>query len=382
MNPKSDKESPSGSLIAYMSGLAKSQGGINLAQGIPGFTPPAGLLQKLEELVYLPVHQYPAGNGDPNLIIEIQKFYTPLQAIDSQQILVVQGATEGISLVYLYLHLKFGQGFSCLAFDPIYESYSRLPDLYGDQLFRMSFNEDGEIDWDTLERLIIKQGIKLIFVNSPGNPFGRIWTQVEFERLKTLADIYDFYILFDGVYSELYFTKEKPFCSLTGNLDRLFFVNSFSKMFSITGWRVGYLITSEKHLRKINDIHDYTGLCTPSILQKALAGYMKDEVLGSVYSDELRKKLKISLDLLSGPLKELGFLFVKPSAGYFIWAKLPEPFENGLDFCLELFHQQKVAMVPGVHFSFQGQAHVRINFAREPIELYEALKGIQSFLIP
>ena len=371
---------PDSSLISYMSGMVKDNGGINLAQGLPGFSPPEELLSELKLLVSENVHQYPQGNGDPQLIDVVRNLYKQSVGFDDDQILIVQGATEGISLVYTYFIKQFGTSWKAVAFDPIYESYKELPNIFGNELIRISMGSEGEIDWNILEEILAGNPVKLFFVNSPGNPYGKIWTKAELHRIIQLAEKYDFYILFDAVYKNLYFGNEKPEILLPDQSSRIFYVNSFSKMLSITGWRVGYLITEAGHMKSIRKIHDYTGLCSVSILQKAIASYMNKYDLGSVYLQELRSKLAIGYSFFAPELRNLGFKLAPVSGGYFIWAQLPAGFSNGFEFAIDLYGKSKLAVVPGIHFSNSAGSFIRINIARDLAELVKALEALKSFL--
>lgn len=382
MNENLKSEKVQGSLIAHMSGLVKKHGGINLAQGKPGFPPPPELLNELTSLISGNYHQYPQGNGDPELIKIIKGIYSPVKSINDDQMLIVQGATEGISLIYLYLINLFGKDWNSLAFDPIYESYAQLPGIYGNNLIRTSFDADGLINWTLLEEKVLQNNVKLVFINSPGNPLCRIWTKEELDILLEMAEKQDFYVLFDAVYKDLYFDGLPPYNPIGILNHRLFYVNSFSKMLSVTGWRIGYLVCESEHMSKIRSIHDYTGLCASSILQKAIANYLQNSLFGSEYMNTLREKLGNSCNRISRELKNMGFQFDQVNAGYFIWAKLPAPYNNGMDFCLDLFSKQRVSMVPGIHFSHSGGNFVRINFARNYDEIDRALEGIQNYLKP
>lgn len=369
-----------GSLIAYMSGLVKAQGGINLAQGVPGFEPPAALLSELTTLIPQSFHQYPPGNGDPVLIESILSKYQQIRSVTPENLTILQGATEAISLVYLFLHLTHDRPLVSLAFDPVYESYLHLPRIYGDELVRMSFLSGGVIDWDHFERLVTKNKIGLVFVNSPGNPYGKIWSKSDCAKLMDLSEKHQFYILYDGVYQELYFSGAAPFNPLSMASERLFYVNSFSKLFSVTGWRIGYLIADEKYMKGIRDIHDYTGLCASSLMQRALGSFLKQSKVSDTYIQTVRSQLNQAVQSISGTLKQLGFQFDLPRAGYFLWAQLPEGYPDGIHFCLDLFKKKGVAMVPGIHFSPKGESFVRINYARKENEILAALESIESYL--
>ncbi|HOB72065.1 MAG TPA: aminotransferase class I/II-fold pyridoxal phosphate-dependent enzyme, partial [bacterium] len=141
---------PDGSLISYMSNLVKTHGGINCAQGIPGFAPPRELLQKLVEVTQRNVHQYSAGNGYPQLRDIISSKLTGSAGLDSSNVLITNGATEAISTIYLYLRQIFSGSMTTLSFDPVYESYSNLPKIYGDRFISQSPCSDGSFDMEML----------------------------------------------------------------------------------------------------------------------------------------------------------------------------------------------------------------------------------------
>jgi len=362
------------SYISLMSNKVKMHGGINLAQGIPGFSPPAGLLEILASISTGNIHQYAPANGNLKLIGLLKEKYKPYT---EDNIMVTNGATEAVSLIFTYLNGIIPKNRTCLGFDPVYESYSRLPGIFGRKFVSFFLKEDLSVDFENLERSVAENKVGIIFVNSPGNPYGRIWAEKEFLRLKEIAEKHKVFVLADCVYSEIYFGR-KPFEPLFKS-GYFFYINSFSKLLSITGWRVGYFIASKQHIKKIRLIHDYTGLCAPSVLQEAVALYLDKYDFGKRYVADLRKKMRISFSLLSTELKNCGFEIPKIEGGYFIWAKLPCGFDDCLNFSMELYDKKKVATVPGIHFSDNGKKHVRFNIARPAEEIVQAGKLIKEF---
>jgi aspartate/methionine/tyrosine aminotransferase len=363
------------SYISVMSNKVKEHGGINLAQGIPGFDPPSGLLDILGTLTKEKVHQYAPANGNIKLVKLLKEKYQPFT---EDNIMVVNGATEAISLIFTYLNGIMPNNKTALGFDPVYESYSRLPEIFGRKYISFLLEKDLSVDFDRLEKSVVEDKIGLVFVNSPGNPYGRIWTEKEFMKLREISERHKVFVIADCVYSEIYFNR-KPYQPLFDS-EYFFYVNSFSKLLSITGWRVGYLICSKKHIAEMRLIHDYTGLCAPSILQEAIALYLDKYDFGKKYVTELRKKMKTSFGLLSEKLKDCGFEIPNIEGGYFIWAKLPSCFNDSLKFSLELYDKKKVATVPGIHFSDDGKKFVRFNIARPVEEIEEAGKRIKEFV--
>jgi len=358
-----------------MSNKVKMFGGINLAQGIPGFSPPEELLDILGWISSDNIHQYAPANGNTKLVEILKNKYEPFS---EENIMVVNGATEAVSLIFTYLNGIMPKNRAALGFDPVYESYSRLPGIFNRKFVSFSFEDDCSIDFKKLEAFIDENKVGLMFVNSPGNPLGRIWTEKEFLKIREIAERKKVYVLADSVYSEIYFNK-KPFMPLFDS-EYFFYINSFSKLLSITGWRLGYFICSKEHISNIRLIHDYTGLSSPSILQEAVALYLDKSYFAKDYSVRLRKKMRTSFEIMNGHLTGCGFKIPKIEGGYFIWAKLPDGFDNGLKFAMDLYDIKKVATVPGIHFSDNGQEFVRFNIARPEEELKKAGILIKEFV--
>jgi len=370
---------PNGSLISFFSDKVKKNGGINLAQGIPGYQPPIELLEILSKITKDNIHQYAPGNGNSDLINLLAVHYKKYSNFNNDNFLIVNGATEAISLIFVYLNKIISKPFSVLAFDPAYETYKNLPDIFESNYISFPLNKDLTINFDSLEKTIISGNVKIIIIGSPGNPLCKIFTQNEFQKLISLSKKYNFYIIIDAVYKDLYYNT-KPYIPIDLFNERMFYVNSFSKIFSITGWRIGYLVAHNLHIDKIKSIHDYTGLCAPSILQKALVEYIKQYNFGESYVSEIRTKLKKSYSLLYYALIKMCFEAPETYGGYFIWAKLPAQFKDGFKFAIDLYDEQKVAIIPGIHFSDNGQKFVRFNIARNESEIIEAISRINNFV--
>jgi aspartate/methionine/tyrosine aminotransferase len=374
---------PEGSLISFMSNKVKEYGGINLAQGLPGYSPPVQLLNILSDLAKdTGIHQYAAGTGDSQLLDLVNSYYNRYGKFSKEQFIIVNGATEAISIIFTYLWNKFSvlsSQFSVLAFDPAYESYNNLPGIFNMPYIAFPLEADTSIDFERLEKKIKDENVKIVFVNSPGNPLGKIWTEDEVRNIISLAEKLDFYIIFDAVYKDIYFDK-KPYQPLDKLNERLFYVNSFSKHLSITGWRIGYLVSHESHISKLRSIHDYIGLSSPNVLQKAIARYLFQYNFGEDYAAEIRKKLKQSYDMLMPELDRLGFKMPEIKGGYFIWAELPEKFDDGFKFAIDLYETEKVAVIPGIHFTEKGKHFVRFNIARPIDEIKDAVTNLKRFV--
>lgn len=370
---------PQGSLIGYMSSKVKEGGGINLAQGIPGYEPPAELLESLRKASFKNVHQYPPGTGNFRLADFIAHSFENELQITRDDVLITNGATEALSLLFLYFTQFLKQDFSVLSFDPAYESYSRLPEHFGVKYLSFGDYSQNSMNFEVFETLVKENNVKLLFLGSPGNPYGRMHSEKELDTLCLLAEKLDFYIVFDAVYKELY-TQQKPYQGLKHFGKRYLYVNSFSKLLSITGWRIGYLLADSTHMKGIRSMHDYTGLCVPSVLQEALIDYLEDNNGGIDYIVLLRNQVNAAFLFFIPELEKMGFNIPIIDGGYFIWAQLPNKFRCGFEFAEKLYEKERIAVVPGIHFSKNASSYIRINIARPETELWSAIEGIRRFV--
>lgn len=367
-------EKPTGSYISYFSNMVKQRGGINLAQGIPGFEPPVELIKSLKDSSGLAVHQYAPGIGNFQLLEQI----AIKNKVSTENLLIVQGATEALSLIYTYVNKKLSGDFSVLSFEPAYESYLQLPSIFGQEFIHYPLNKEFTFDLSALTKTIKEHNVKLVFICSPGNPYGKIWSKNEVDELVKLSVDLDFYFVFDAVYEQLYFYGS-PYIPVDKLSPNLFIVNSFSKMLCITGWRIGYLISHESHMDSLKSIHDYIGLCAPSLLQHALVGYLEESDYADGFTKLFRENVKESFNTLSKELDTIGFYIPPIQGGCFIWAKLPSSWVDGFEFASNLYEEQMVAVIPGEHFSSNKKDWVRFNVSRPRHEVITACQRITTF---
>lgn len=370
---------PEGSYISYFSNLVKLNGGINLAQGIPGFQPPEELREAVGSIINDDIHQYAPGVGSYKLLNILHENYSKRFDLKADNFLIVQGATEAISLIYTYLVKKLNGNFSALSFEPAYESYSNLPKIFGQRYIDFPLDDNYSFNPQELKDTIKKGDVKVVFISSPGNPYGKSWSKDEVCTLIGMANELGFYLIFDGVYKELFFDTT-PYIPLEHNTPNVFYVNSFSKMLCITGWRIGYLYAHEEHRKELRSIHDYIGLSASSILQHALANYLENNSFGEDFVKGLRDNVKLNFNFLRNKLIGLGFLVPPISGGCFVWAKLPKGNNSGFDFAYELYQKVGVAIIPGEHFSKRHTDWVRLNIARPKQEIVEAATLLSKFI--
>ncbi|MCE1167655.1 MAG: pyridoxal phosphate-dependent aminotransferase [Sphingobacteriia bacterium] len=366
------------SWISRMSNLVKSRGGINLAQGIPGFDPPVELIQFLTSPMPSYRHQYAQGAGHPVLLERIASLIDLQSASQESSLLVLNGATEAISLVYLHEASRFGKEFTTMSIEPSYESYSHLPMVFGHRYIGFEQDPDGDLDLNAIEKTICEEKVNLFMLASPGNPYGRIYSESEIRGIDQICKNNNVVLLLDIVYRDIYY-NQPPWHPISLLRDGLYLVGSFSKTLSVSGWRVGWLAGVEEGMKSISIMHDYTGLSVPHPLQHAIAGYLSQESRMERYLNTLRTTLKANYQYFSDELSSIGFCVSPAQGGYFIWAKLPELWPDGPTFAVDLYEKTQVAVVPGVHFYQGANRYIRFNIARGRSELEAAINKIKTY---
>lgn len=366
-----------GSLISFFSNKVKLNGGTNLAQGIPGLKPPQKLLEIFADTLKEDIHQYAPGVGNKMLLDKIYAKHS--ETNNTTKIFITNGATEAVALIYSYLHNRYKDELNAMSFSPAYESYIHLPQIYGNKFFTYKTNAEEYFDNNDFKNFFVENKIKVVFLASPGNPYGKTMSKEKMNFLIDLCEANDAYIIIDAVYSELYFNNEKPYYPTDRISKNVFYTNSFSKKFSITGWRIGYFLFHESHFEQISYIHDYTGLSSPAPQQQAIAKFLETED-SKTYVTDLRAKIIENLNIANDALKSAGFYCPSNDGGYFVWAKLPNEKIDGLAFGLDLYDNTRTAVIPGAHFGKEWSNYIRINIARETPELVTGVNNIIKFV--
>lgn len=354
---------PGGSLISYFSRLITRAGGINLAQGKPGFAPPPELVRHLTEASRDPsLHQYAPGNGNFELLSLLTRWHRDRGfALEEDNLLVVQGATEGLFLALFHLSRTLEDRSGVLAFEPAYESYPRLPGIMGMPFYPFPTGPGGEVDFQALQEVVNREGIRVVLLASPGNPLGKAWTRTELDSLVAILEEVGGWLVFDSVYAGIYF-DHPPANPLATGYPRLILVDSFSKRLSVTGWRVGYMTAPPETMQAIRAVHDFTGLSAPSLAQAALARYLEESGFGAEYTRSCRRTCAANHELMSRELAEAGFRVAPSQGGYFVWARCPDSRPDGFEMA-EALLTAGVGVVPGENFSPGYRDHIRLNIA-------------------
>jgi len=364
------------SVIREMTRLAIENNAVNLAQGITRIEPPERLLDFAVEAIKGGFNSYTVTYGRPQLrkkISEIIYNETGVEFDPNSEVLITMGASEGFASSIFSLI----EGESSVVIpEPFYESYFPLVALSrGKPIFLKLKKSDYSITKAEIEKL---SPYKLFILNSPHNPTGRVFKEKELKLIAESVLEKDAYLLVDETYK--YITFENPYISplsIPEIVDRSIIVGSFSKTFSVTGWRIGYVLAREPIMKGIRKVHDYLAVCAPAPFQWAVEQFK----WGEDYLSSLSKIYKEKRDFFMKILKRSGFDFYKPEGAYYIFAGFEGLWEgNDWAFAKFLVKNRRIAVVPGSSFyndKKAGERKVRFNFALSN----EALKIVANRLL-
>ena len=371
------------SVIRRMTRISDACGAINLSQGFPDFDPPKPILDALAYVAYHGPHQYSVTFGAENFREALAKKVSGSLGRTpdpDKEIVVTCGGTEAMMCAVMTV---CNPGDKILVFSPFYENYGADAILSGaDPIFVPLVPPAYDFDLELLEEGF-RQGAKAIIVCNPSNPCGKVFTREELTAIGQLALKYDAFVITDEVYEHLVYA---PFshvsaASLPGMADHVITCNSLSKTYSITGWRLGYLIAPAPVAEAAKKVHDFLTVGAPAPLQEAaVAGLNFPES----YYDELRALYTEKRNHFLAGLDRIGLKHNVPQGTYFVMvdigAFLDLPQFQGfsdLEFCEWMITDIGVAAVPGSSF-FREKVNnlIRLHFAREKETLDEVIRRL------
>jgi N-succinyldiaminopimelate aminotransferase len=336
-------------IFAEMSALAVETGAINLGQGFPDTDGPDLVKQAAVDAIRAGHNQYPPGIGIRELRTAIrahqERFYGLEYDADSE-ILVTAGATEAIAASMLAL---CGPGDEVVTFEPYYDSYAACIAMAGATRRVVTLRTpDYSFDPEGL-RAAITTRTKLILLNSPHNPTGKVFTRAELALVAELAQAHDLLVVTDEVYEHLVYEGEHvPMATLPGMRDRTITIGSGGKSFSFTGWKVGWACAPPDLVVAVKTAKQFLTYVSSGPFQYAIAVGLQ---LPDAYFAEFRNEMLDKRDRLCAGLADAGFDVLRPQGTYFVTVDIRSLGEtDGLAFCRSLPHRCGVVAVPSVVF--------------------------------
>ncbi|MEI7830684.1 MAG: aminotransferase class I/II-fold pyridoxal phosphate-dependent enzyme [Prolixibacteraceae bacterium] len=367
------------SVIRRMTRIANKYGAVNLSQGFPDFDPPLVLKAALAKVAAGSIHQYSVTWGAANFRAALAKKQSRFMGLDinpDTQIVVTCGSTEAMIASMLTV---CNAGDKVIVFSPFYENYAADAILSGAIPIYVNLNPTHfGFSIDELEDAF-KQKPKALILCNPSNPTGKVFTLPELQIIADFAIKYDVFVITDEVYEHIVYEPFKHIyiSSLPGMFERTISCSSLSKTYSITGWRLGYVIAPAIIIDGIRKVHDFLTVGAASPLQEAavVALHFKDD-----YYIRLRESYTEKKNFFLQGLNSLGLKFAVPQGAYYVLVDISEfGAANDVEFCDWLACEVGVAAVPGSSFFREDVHHlIRFHFAKNLETLAEALKRLAT----
>ncbi len=365
------------SVIRRMTRINNQYNSINLSQGFPDFDPPQQLLDALAKTAYNGPHQYAVTFGAQNFREVLAKKTSPAlhhEVDPNTEVCVTCGGTEAMMAAMMTVT---DPGDKVVIFSPFYENYGADTILSGAQpIYVPLYPPAFHFNPDELEAAF-KQHPKALILCNPSNPCGKVFTLEELTFIAELAKKYDTYVITDEVYEHIVYEPNKHiyFASLPGMWERTISCSSLSKTYSITGWRLGYIIAPPEIIEVAKKVHDFLTVGAAAPLQEAAVTGLK---FGEQYYKDLQEKYTGKRDLFLKGLDDIGIAHTVPEGAYYILLDIGEfGFASDLEFCEVLARDVGVGAVPGSSFFKEPVNNlIRLHFAKKDETLNEALNRL------
>jgi aspartate/methionine/tyrosine aminotransferase len=355
------------SVIREMNRLAVAAGAVSLAQGFPDFPCPPELKEAAAAALHADINQYAITWGAKPLrdaiAAKTARHYPGWDVDPETQVTVTCGATEGMIASMLAI---LDPGDEVIVFEPFYENYGPDSILTGSTPRYVTLHEpDWSIDPDELRRAITKR-TRGIVVNSPHNPTGKVFDRTELELIADLCREHDLVAFTDEIYEHILYAGEHiPLATLPGMAERTVAINSMSKTYSVTGWRVGWVIASPELSAGIRKTHDFLTVGAAAPLQQAGAVAL---AFPDAYYTKLAEDYRVRRDTLVPSLEAAGFGVFRPDGAYYVMTDIsPLTRDDDVTFARRLILDPGVATVPGSSFYSRpelGRTKVRFAFPK------------------
>lgn len=371
------------SVIRRMTRISDEYGAINLSQGFPDFDPPKEMLDALAKVAYEGPHQYPITFGAENFRQALAKKQAKAikREIDPEtEIVVTCGGTEAMMAAMMTI---CNPGDKVMVFSPFYENYGADAILSGaEPIYIPLVPPNYDFDIHLIEEGF-KQGAKAIIICNPSNPCGKVFNEEELRAIGDLVLKYDAYAVTDEVYEHMVYAPNHHTCmaSLPGMYEHTITCNSLSKTYSITGWRLGYLIGPADVMEGAKKVHDFLTVGAAAPLQEAAVVGLN---FPDSYYEELLETYTEKRQYFLEGLDRIGLKHNVPQGTYFVLIDISEflalPQFKGftdLEFCEWMIKNVGVAAVPGSSFFKEEVNHlIRLHFARTKETIDEALSRL------
>lgn len=355
--------------------VKKIDGAISLTLGQPDFPVPKVVKEALINAVNEDKTVYTENAGILPLRKEISQ-YLMKRGIDysADEICITVGGSEAI---FTILTALINEGDNVLIPTPAYPAYENIVNILGGNVVSYGLNDDFSINIENLKALIKENQIKVLVLSLPSNPLGTILTKEEKDELIKIIANNNIFVVTDEIYESLIYEEYYSVAEEKEILDKVIYISGFSKMFSMTGLRVGYFAAQKKLMDEIMKVHQYNVSCATSICQWAALEGLRN---GLDDVENMRNVLRERKDYVISELRNIGLEVNEPKGAFYVFPSIKKFNMSSEEFCLKLLNEEKIACVPGSSFGIGGEGYIRISYCYSMEELKKALLGLKKFI--
>jgi len=363
-----------------MTRIGAEVGGVNLAQGLPDFDPAPEVTEALAVAARGGHDQYTFPWGDDGFrraVAEKCRRFNALDPDPDTEITITCGVSEAVVAAVLALT---DPGDEVVMLEPWYENYLPACVLASVRPRFVPMREpDYALDLDRLARALGRR-TRLLLVNTPGNPSGRVLTREELSGIARLCEKHGVIAVVDEIYEHIWYDGHRHVSlgSLPGMEDRTVTISGLGKTYAVTGWRVGWAVAARPLTELVRKVHDYLTICAPSPMQEAGRTAL---ALPDSYYEDLRRRYAVRRDILLPALERSGLSFTAPEGSYYVMVDAARlGWKDDWAFVDFLARQVGVLAVPGSSFYTRGRGktRARVNFAKKEETLREAVRRLDA----
>ena len=355
--------------------VKKIDGAISLTLGQPDFPVPKVVKEALINAVNEDKTVYTENAGILPLRKEISQ-YLMKRGIDysADEICITVGGSEAI---FTILTALINEGDNVLIPTPAYPAYENIVNILGGNVVSYGLNDDFSINIENLKAIMKENQIKVLVLSLPSNPLGTILTKEEKDELIKIIANNNIFVVTDEIYESLIYEEYYSVAEEKEILDKVIYISGFSKMFSMTGLRVGYFAAQKQLMDEIMKVHQYNVSCATSICQWAALEGLRN---GLDDVENMRNVLRERKDYVISELRNMGLEVNEPKGAFYVFPSIKKFNMSSEEFCLKLLNEEKIACVPGSSFGIGGEGYIRISYCYSMEELKKALLGLKKFI--
>ncbi|EKQ57038.1 MULTISPECIES: aminotransferase class I/II-fold pyridoxal phosphate-dependent enzyme [unclassified Clostridium] len=374
MNKQVEKIQISG-IRRFAEKVKKVDGAISLTLGQPDFPVPIDISDAMIKAINDNKTVYTSNAGIDELREEICRYLNTFEiSYDKEEVCITVGGSEGL---YSVLFAVMNAGEKILLPGPAYPAYENIGIMIGADVVTYPLREDFTLDIGVIREKLEKENIKVLMLSFPSNPTGAILSKEQRDELVEIIKEKDIIVITDEMYSAIIFDEYYSVAQASEIKEKVIYVSGFSKIFSMTGLRIGYVACCERYMKEIMKVHQYGVSCAPSIAQYGVLEGLKKS-LNDV--ETMRKTFERRKNYCMDRIKALNLDVSEPKGAFYIFPSIKKFNMPAEEFCEKLLNEGKLACVPGTAFGDLGEGYMRISYCYSDEILKEAFDRLEVFL--